>query len=106
MTGKGILVSILSIFSLASCNNRLIPDKPFLSKTTFKMDSLPESELSIPIQVNMKPLYQLAEKKVATLFTSPNWPEDWISIDCASRYKYRHEQAEQCRQGSGYRLFG
>ena len=89
MTGKGILVSILSIFSLASCNNRLIPDKPFLSKTTFKMDSLPESELSIPIQVNMKPLYQLAEKKVATLFTSPNWPEDWISIDCASRYKYQ-----------------
>ena len=89
MSGKGILVSILSIFSLASCNNRLIPDKPFLSKTTFKMDSLPESELSIPIQVNMKPLYQLAEKKVATLFTSPNWPEDWISIDCASRYKYQ-----------------
>ena len=89
MTGKGILVSILSIFSLASCNNRLIPDKPFLSKTTFKMDSLRESELSIPIQVNMKPLYQLAEKKVATLFTSPNWPEDWISIDCASRYKYQ-----------------
>ena len=89
MTGKGILVLILSIFSLASCNNRLIPDKPFLSKTTFKMDSLPESELSIPIQVNMKPLYQLAEKKVATLFTSPNWPEDWISIDCASRYKYQ-----------------
>ena len=89
MNGKGILVSILLIFLLASCNNRLIPDKPFLSKTTFKMDSLPESELSIPIQVNMKPLYQLAEKKVATLFTSPNWPDDWISIDCASRYKYQ-----------------
>ena len=89
MTGKGILVSILSIFSLASCNNRLIPDKPFLSKTTFKMDSLPESELSIPIQVNMKPLYQLAEKNVAMVFTSPNWPDGWATADCANRYKYQ-----------------
>ena len=53
------------------------------------MDSLPESELSIPIQVNMKPLYQLAEKNVGMVFTSPNWPEDWVSIDCANRYKYQ-----------------
>ena len=53
------------------------------------MDSLPESELSIPIQVNMKPLYQLAEKNVGIVFTSPNWPEDWVSIDCANRYKYQ-----------------
>lgn len=72
-----------------SCSNRLIPDKPFLSKTSFKMDSLPESEVSIPIQVNMKPLYHLAEKNVDTVFTSPHWPEDWISIDCANRYKYQ-----------------
>jgi len=72
-----------------SCSNRLIPDKPFLSKTSFRMDSLPESEVTIPIQVNMKPLYQLAEKNVDTVFTSPHWPEDWIAIDCANRYKYQ-----------------
>jgi len=53
------------------------------------MDSLPESEVTIPIQVNMKPLYQLAEKNVDTVFTSPHWPEDWIAIDCANRYKYQ-----------------
>jgi len=53
------------------------------------MDSLPESELNIPIQVNMKPLYQLAEKNVSTIFTSPNWPNDWVTIDCANRYKYQ-----------------
>jgi len=53
------------------------------------MDSLPESEVNIPIQVNMKPLYQLAEKNVALVFTSPNWPDDWITIDCANRYKYQ-----------------
>ena len=53
------------------------------------MDSLPESEINIPIQVNMKPFYQLAEKNVATVFTSPNWPDDWITIDCGNRYKYQ-----------------
>jgi hypothetical protein len=57
------------------------------------MDSLPESEVNIPIQVNMKPLYQLAEKNVSTVFTSPNWPEDWVSIDCANRYKYQFRRS-------------
>ena len=79
-----ILISLI----ISSCSQKLIPDKPFLSKTNFKMDSLPESELNIPIQVNMKPLYQLAEKNVAMVYTSPNWPEEWVTIDCANRYKY------------------
>ena len=79
------LISLLFV----SCSKKIIPDKPFLSKTNFKMDSLPESEVNIPVQVNMKPLYQLAEKNVATVFTSPNWPEDWVTADCANRYKYQ-----------------
>jgi hypothetical protein len=37
----------------------------------------------------MKPLYQLAEKKVALVYASPKWPDDWITIDCANRYKYQ-----------------
>lgn len=80
-----LLISLLFV----SCSKKIIPDKPFLSKTNFKMDSLPESEVNIPIQVNMKPLYQLAEKNVATVFTSPNWPDDWVTADCANRYKYQ-----------------
>ena len=79
------LISLLFV----SCSKRIIPDKPFLSRTNFRMDSLPESEVNIPIQVNMKPLYQLAEKNVAMVYTSPNWPEDWVTIDCANRYKYQ-----------------
>ena len=53
------------------------------------MDSLPESEVNLPIQVNMRPFYQLAEKNVDTVFTSPNWPNDWVNVDCANRYKYQ-----------------
>ena len=86
---KSIFIFIGSLLILTSCSKRIIPDKPFLSKTNFRMDSLPESELNIPIQVNMKPLYHLAEKNVATVFTSPKWPDDWVSIDCSNRYKYQ-----------------
>src|ERR1700750_1779576 len=52
------------------------------------MDSLSESEINIPIQVNLKPLYNLAEKIVDTVFTSPNWPDGWVQDGCATRYKY------------------
>ena len=87
---KPTFIFVFFLLLLASsCSKRIIPDKPFLSKTNFKMDSLPESELNIPIQVNMKPLYQLAEKNVALVYASPKWPDDWITIDCDSRYKYQ-----------------
>lgn len=53
-----------------------------------KLDSLPESQIDIPIQVNLKPIYALAEKNVDTVFTSPNYPDGWVDADCATRYKY------------------
>ena len=52
------------------------------------MDSLPESEINIPIQVNLKPIYNMAEKTVDTVFTSPNWPNGWVQDACDTRYKY------------------
>ena len=52
------------------------------------MDSLPESVINIPIQVNLKPVYNMAEKTVDTVFTSPNWPNGWVQDECDTRYKY------------------
>ena len=52
------------------------------------MDSLPESEINIPVQVNLKPVYNMAEKTVDTVFTSPNWPNGWVQDECDTRYKY------------------
>lgn len=88
MSRKGLIFLQFLFILFCSCNKKLIPDKPFLSKTDFRLDSLPESEVSIPIQINLKPLYKLAEKNVDTVFSSPNWPESWVNIDCATRYKY------------------
>src|SRR5690242_12140631 len=58
-----------------------------------KIDSLPESQIDIPIQINLRPIYALAEKNVDTVFTSPNYPDGWIQADCATRYKYRFRRS-------------
>lgn len=78
----------------SSCSKKIIPEKPVLANTNFKKDTLPESVINIPIQVNLKPLYAMAEKNVSQVFTSPNWPDDWINIDCANRYKYQFRRSK------------
>ncbi|MFL5787419.1 MAG: DUF4403 family protein [Flavisolibacter sp.] len=57
------------------------------------IDSLPESQIDIPIQINLLPMYAVAEKKVDTAFTSPNYPNDWIQSDCSTRYKYHFRRS-------------
>src|SRR4051812_36423746 len=58
-----------------------------------KIDSLPESQIDIPIQINLRPIYALAEKNVDTVFTSPDYPDGWIQSDCATRYKYHFRRS-------------
>ena len=63
------------------------------TSTGFKLDSLPESEIDIPIQINLKPIYVLAEKNIDTVFTSPDYPDGWVQSDCATRYKYHFRRS-------------
>ena len=88
MKGKGIIIFPAALLLLVSCSHKINPGKPVLSETDFKLDSLPDSEINIPIQINLRPLYTLAEKNVDTVFTSPNYPDDWIQDGCDIRYKY------------------
>jgi hypothetical protein len=104
VTGKGIFTLALPVVLLTSCSKKIIPDKPFLSKANFRLDSLPESEINIPIQINLKPLYRMAEKNIDTVFTSPNWPDGWVNIDCANRYKYRFRRGPLQMSASGQSL--
>ena len=57
------------------------------------VDSLPESQIDIPIQINLKPIFALAERNVDTAFTSPNYPYEWVQADCATRYKYHFRRS-------------
>lgn len=57
------------------------------------IDSLPESQIDIPIQINLRPIYALAEENVDTVFTSPDYPDGWIQSDCSTRYKYHFRRS-------------
>ena len=54
---------------------------------------LPQSQIAIPVQINLKAFYALAEKAVDPVFTSPNYPKDWVQADCATRYKYHFRRS-------------
>ncbi|RYY55860.1 MAG: DUF4403 family protein [Chitinophagaceae bacterium] len=73
---------------LTACSHKISPDKPQLAVTDFRLDSLPDSEINIPIRISLNPVYAMAEKQVDTLFTSPGFPEGWVMNGCDTRYKY------------------
>ncbi|MFZ9387352.1 MAG: DUF4403 family protein [Chitinophagaceae bacterium] len=88
MKGKTLFLVVGLILNLLSYSQKINPAKPDLSPENFRLDSLPDSEINIPLQVNLKPLFTMAEKSVDTLFTSPGYPEEWVQEGCDVRYKY------------------
>ena len=98
---KGIIVIAIIATTFASCSHKINPDRPSLSNTNFKLDSLPNSEINIPIIINLRPLYTMAEKQVDTLFTSPNYPNGWVQEECDTRYKYSFRRSPLQIKASG-----
>lgn len=91
MARKRILVTIIILIGLLSTGK----GQPI------SFTNLPPSEIDIPIKVSLLPFYQLTEKKVDTVFTSPNYPADWIQADCATRYKYYFKRSPLKLAASG-----
>ncbi|HTN05407.1 DUF4403 family protein [Agriterribacter sp.] len=77
---------------LTSCSRKIIPGKPVLSSTRFTTDSLPLSEIDVPLRINLKPLYETANKNVQTIYGSPGWPNDFEVVNCDTRYMYRFKR--------------
>lgn len=98
------LIMILAGVLFSSCSKKIIPDKPLLSQTNFRLDSLPYSEINLPVQIDLKPIYRLAEQNVDTIFTSPDWPNGWVSSGCATRYKYQFRRGPLQLKASGNQL--
>ena len=82
---------IVFLFFLSVINTLLFAQDK--TSSGIKIDSLPESQIDIPIQINLKPIYAIAEKNVDTVFTSPNYPDGWVQPDCATRYKYHFRRS-------------
>src|ERR1700738_2685316 len=81
-------ILMINLFFFSSCSKKIIAEKPDLSRTQFHLDTLPESQINIPIQIYLKPIYSFAEKAVDTVFTSADWPEGWVQEGCDTRYRY------------------
>lgn len=103
MKEKGLLALVIAVL-LISCSHKIRPEKPSLTAMDFKLDSLPFSEINIPVQINLQPVYALAEKQVDTLFTSPNYPTDWVTASCDTRYKYSFRRGPFKMKASGMSL--
>ena len=86
---------------ISSCSKKIIPEKPSLASYDFRLDSLPASEINIPIQVNLKPVFNMAERSVDTVFTSPRYPEEWVQESCDTRYKYIFRRGPLQMRASG-----
>lgn len=103
MKEKGLALLIFAAL-LVSCSHKIKPEKPSLATTDFKLDSLPSSEINIPVQINLQPVYALAEKQVDTLFTSPDYPNGWVQPNCDTRYKYTFRRGPLKMKASGTSL--
>ena len=53
------------------------------------LDSLPLSDIDIPIRINLKPIYAMAERNVQQVYTTPNYPVDFVVENCDTRYMYK-----------------
>jgi hypothetical protein len=53
------------------------------------VDTLPLSDIDIPVKIDLKALYRIAETKVDTVYRSPGWPSDYFQPGCDTRYMYR-----------------
>ncbi|MGK2864560.1 MAG: DUF4403 family protein, partial [Chitinophagaceae bacterium] len=101
MKGKEIFLPAIISICIASCTHKINPERPLLFASNFKLDSLPVSEINIPVQINLKPFYSMAERQVDTLFTSPDYPDGWVQDNCATRYKYSFRRSPLQLSASG-----
>lgn len=88
MKVKEILFFAALIALISSCSHKIMAEKPSLAPTNFNLDSVPVSEINIPVQISLKPVYAIAEKNVDTVFTSAGYPDGWVQEGCDMRYKY------------------
>lgn len=77
---------IISILLITGCSRKIIPEQPPLEAVA--QDSIPLSEIDIPVHIALKPLFAMAEKQVEKVYTSPGWPTQFIQDGCDTKYQY------------------
>ncbi len=83
-----------------SCSKKIIPEKPQLNISVAAQDTLPVSDIDIPVQIPLQPLIKMAESQIDLQYTSPGWPNDFVVDSCSSRYMYRFRRGPVKISGS------
>jgi hypothetical protein len=104
MIERGIIFLVGLLTVVTSYSQKINPENPDLSPGNFKLDSLPSSEINVPIQINLKPVYTMAEKSVDTMFTSPGYPDGWVQQGCDTRFKYVFRRSKLQMKATGMSL--
>lgn len=86
------VLSFCFFTGISSCSKKIIPEKPTVYTSDYKLDTLPLSEIDIPVKISLQPLYDLAEKKVDLIYTSDNYPNLWQYDGCDTRYMYQFKR--------------
>ena len=89
MTKYLLLLLAASYTSLLTMGQSQAPVPDTATQTAVVVNPNPISEIDIPVRVALKPVYAWANKFVDTLYTSPNYPADWVLDGCETRYQYR-----------------
>ncbi len=95
---------IVLIICLVSCSKQIIPEKPATRISASVIDTLPVSEIDIPVQIPLKPILQMAEEEVELIYTSEGYPYDYVVSDCSTKYMYKFRRGPLQLTGSGSSL--
>lgn len=99
-----VLAVYMLIFSSSSHAQLILPARPDSATGQFRLDSLPLSVLNIPVLVDLRPVYALAERTVDTVFSSTGYPDGWVQEACDTRYKYIFRRSKLQMKASGLSL--
>ena len=97
-----LLVLLMSCVAFGSCAKKIIPEKPVLN--TIVADTLPLSDIDIPVQIPLQPLVKMAESEIDLQYTSEGWPYDYVVDSCTTKYMYRFRRGPVKLSGRGSEL--
>jgi hypothetical protein len=83
------MVLLLLCLAAFGCSKKFSPEKPVLTGLSSQLDSLPLSDIDIPVRIPLNSFRTMAEEAVDPVYTSPGWPLDYVVDDCETRYMYR-----------------
>lgn len=84
------IISVIGNYTILFAQVSVMPQAPdTLTVPKIITNTQPLSEIDIPVMIALKPIYAFANKYVDTLYTSPNYPKDWVQEECDIRYQYR-----------------